>query len=213
MAPPFAIHAPPFVIYALPRSRTAWLSKFLSYRDVICGHETALQYRTVSDIKVFVHAYTGAVETAVAPAWRLLHTMVPDLVPVVVLRPVDEVVDAMMRLNIAPFVYDEKMLRKNMERVNRDLETIASQPATLAIEYKDLDDPHHIRALWGRVMPYPFDGARWLHYKDLHIEVDVKSVLRYYHGHRAAIDHFRDEAKREMRRLIKSGEIRRSLGA
>ncbi len=28
----------PFVVFGLPRSRTAWLSRFLTYGDWVCGH-------------------------------------------------------------------------------------------------------------------------------------------------------------------------------
>jgi hypothetical protein len=42
----------PFMIFALPRSRTAWLSEFLSYQGWTCWHEIAIQMRDFSEVGV-----------------------------------------------------------------------------------------------------------------------------------------------------------------
>ena len=63
----------PFLIYALPRSRTYWLSKFLSYGDWVCGHDQIRYFRTIDDIKGWLNLpATGSAETGIAEWWRVV---------------------------------------------------------------------------------------------------------------------------------------------
>ena len=70
---------PPFVVYALPRSRTFWLSRFLCYAEWNCGHDEIRHARSLDDVRAwFSQSYTGTVETAAAPWWRLIQRLRPD---------------------------------------------------------------------------------------------------------------------------------------
>jgi hypothetical protein len=42
----------PYLIFALPRSRTAWLAHFLTYRDWTCLHEHAIQVEIIAHAAV-----------------------------------------------------------------------------------------------------------------------------------------------------------------
>ena len=42
---------PPFVVLSLPRSRSYWLSRYLSYGGWHCGHEEIRHARTLSDVR------------------------------------------------------------------------------------------------------------------------------------------------------------------
>ena len=60
--------APPFIVYALPRSRTFWLSKFLSYGGWACDHDEAVRLRGLDDMQSSLDIpMRGSVETAAAP--------------------------------------------------------------------------------------------------------------------------------------------------
>ncbi len=88
-----------FVIFALPRSRTAWLSRFLSYGEWFCGHEELRHVRSLDDVRAwFSQGQIGTAETAGAPWWRLLERFAPYSPVVIVRRPVDEVVDSLARI-------------------------------------------------------------------------------------------------------------------
>ena len=88
----------PFFILGLPRSRTYWLSKFLTYREWTCGHEELRHIRTMEDAKSWLsQPSTGSAETALAPFWRLLPK---DARLVIVRRPVAEVKDSLLRLSL-----------------------------------------------------------------------------------------------------------------
>src|SRR5580693_982148 len=98
----------PFIIFALPRSRTAWLSKFLSYGKWFCHHEHAIRLRSIEDFKAaLAQRYTGFAETAAGPAWHLIRHFRPDVRAVVVRRPVEETIAAMVEAGrLAGVSYD-----------------------------------------------------------------------------------------------------------
>ena len=45
---------PPFVVLSLPRSRSYWLSRYLSYGGWHCGHEEIRHARTLSDVRAWL---------------------------------------------------------------------------------------------------------------------------------------------------------------
>ena len=78
----------PFVVFGLPRSRTTWLSRFLTYADWVCGHDELRHMRSMDDISAwFSQPCTGTVETSGAASWRLLDTTAPGARVAIVRRP------------------------------------------------------------------------------------------------------------------------------
>src|SRR5258706_482392 len=64
---------PPFIVFTLPRSRTFWLSRFLSGDGTTkpCGHDVGAMVDTLADAKtVITEALVGTVETGSMLAWR-----------------------------------------------------------------------------------------------------------------------------------------------
>ena len=135
----------PFVIFALPRSRTAWLSHFLSYGGWLCGHDEARHMRGLGDVKAwFAQPNTGTVETAIAHWWRLLPSLAPHAKVVVIRRPVAEVVDSLMRIPGCQF--NRALIASAMTRLDRKLEQIATRiPGALSVGYADLDSEEERR--------------------------------------------------------------------
>lgn len=206
---------PPFIIYALPRSRTAWLSRFLTYRKWTCFHEAAIVMRTMDDVDgFFSRPCTGTAETAAAPGWQLLHHRVAGLRAVVVRRPIDEVVGSMLALDVGGIaVYDEAKLRQIMTYEDRVLKTISEQPGTLSLAYSDLDQEDACATVFERCLPYKFPRDWWLTLRERNVQADAASVLRYYHANRAGVDSFKSACKSEMRALARDGHIGRRRAA
>lgn len=205
----------PFVIFGLPRSRTAWLSSFLTYRDWRCCHEVAITMRSTEDIALFFRQpRIGAAETAAAPGWRLLRHLVPELRSVVVRRPVDEVVEAMLAVDISGVSrYDPDLLARNMHRVARSLDRIAAQPDVLTVDYADLDREEVCAAIFEYCLPFPHDHAWWAILRRRNIQADVRQVLRYYAANRDAVERFKLVCKSEIRRLAYAGAITNRVSA
>lgn len=196
----------PFIVYALPRSRTAWMAKFLSYNEWQCGHEQAIFMRSVYDIKrLFSLNYTGVVETAAAQGWRIIKHHVPHIRQVVVKRPIEDVMKSMVKTA----EYDVPRLRKVMEYGNRMLDEISGQPGVLTLDFDSLGTMEGCAALFEHCLPYRFDSGWWKSLKGQNIQLGVPEVITYYHEHKPEIEAFKSAMWREMRALRRSNQITR----
>lgn len=199
----------PFIIYGLPRSRTSWLSMFLSYRDWSCHHERAMHMRSLADVQeLFSTPRTGTVETGAPHGRCLLKWLVPNIKEVVILRPVEEVINSLM--NIEGVAFDEKKLRKVISYSDRCLKKIAKDPDVLVIQYDELDKEETCARIFEFCLPYKFDEeARvwWESYKDLNIKLNFPLLVLYRKAHKDAMDSFKRLCKRELLRLVRMGEI------
>jgi hypothetical protein len=199
----------PFIIYALPRSRTAWLAEFLSYKDWTCGHEQAIFLRSIDDIKRLLSLpKTGVVETAAAQAWRIIHHHVPNIKAVVIRRPIDDVMRSMVNVDLrGEAQYDLDRLRNVMEYGDRMLREIAGQPGVLSLDFDDLDTMQGCKRLFEFCLPYEFDQGWWEYMVMQNIQVDVLSVIQHYHQNKPEIEGFKKQCWRELRHLAQSGLI------
>lgn len=204
---------PFFVIYALPRSRTAWLSRFLSYGDWQCLHEQAILLRDVHDMKQLLACpRLGVAETAAGPGWRLLKHYAPNHQAIVIRRPVGETVAAMIEAGRKAGVsYDEAQLRRIMTYSDRCLAQISAEPGTLTVPYDALDNEETCRRIFEACLPYPFDRGWWQECRERNIQVDLTAFYQRYHAARGQVEDFKRECRRELSRLVRAGEIVRAL--
>lgn len=200
----------PFCIYGLPRSRTSWLSMFLSYKDWNCHHERAMYMRSMADVvELFSTPNTGSAETGAPYGRCLLKYFVPNLKEVVILRPVDEVVDSLMNLDVSEVAtFDRNKLRKIIERGERALKRIITDPNVLVVNYSDLDKEETCARIFEFCLPYKFDREWWGYYKNKNIQVNMKLLLLYRFQNKPSIDSFKSLCKRELIRLCRLGEIK-----
>lgn len=188
-----------FIIHALPRSRTAWLSKFLTYKDHLCGHEVAMTFKQPEDYKKYFTGKTGASETGAAQGWWLIQHSVPDIRTVVVLRPVEEVVDSMMQVDVTGVaVYDRELLEKHMKYGHRVLQRISERSDVLTVTFDSLKKLETCSSIFEHCLPYKFDLKWWASLKNQNIQVNVKDTLRYYYKHKDEIDEFKRMCKKEL---------------
>jgi hypothetical protein len=206
-------HAPPFIIYSLGRSRTAWLSAFLTYENWTCYHEHAQTLRTPGDLREFLNRpRTGTAETTSAQAWRLIRHYRPDIRSVVIKRPIEDALAAFVRAG-KPYgiAYDEPTLRKNLEYGDRCLDQISAMPGTLTLAYGDLDTEAGARAVFEHCLPYAFDREWWWSLAGKNIQVNFPAFFAYYRQHRDEIEAFKHACRAELSRLRRAGEIVRHV--
>jgi len=186
---------PPFVIFALPRSRTAWLSQFLTYGDAICGHEQLRHMRSVDDIKAwFAQPDIGTAETSAAPWWRLLDQFAPNAKVLVVRRPVEEVVESLMRLPGVAF--DRAMLTSRMQYLDRKLDQIKARvPGVLSVRYADLIDEATCKAVFEHCLPYSHDRLHWARWAAVNVQCNMKAMMRYAAAYAPALERLAAIAK------------------
>lgn len=171
--------------------------------------------RSIADIGAFfAQPNVGTAETAVSLGWRILEHHVPNLSRVVVRRPVDDSVAAMMRVDLkGTAVYYETLMRRVMLREAAALDDISAQRGVLTIDFADLDRRDACAAIFEHCLPYQFPSAWWESLRDRNIQCDVPVMLRYFHEHRIEIEAFKRECKNELRRIAYTGSLSRTAEA
>lgn len=187
----------PFVIFGLPRSRTAWLSKFLTYGDWICGHEELRHCRSLDDVKAwFSQPCIGTAETAGAPWWRMIPRFAPDARVLVVRRPVEEVVDSLMALDGVAF--DRAKLTAETNRLDHKLDQIEARvPNVMSVNFADLKTEATCRAVFEHCLPHKFDRSHWSRWDRINVQCDMRAMTRHYAAYKLALDKLAAIAKHQ----------------
>jgi GNAT superfamily N-acetyltransferase len=116
------VKQPPFVIFGLPRSRTAWLSWFLSGDGVDrpCGHDIGAKLDTVEEIvDTLQNKLCGTAETGSMMGWRLIRKAIPECRFLVVERPVYEVEESLERCGLPVARQEIDMRRKWLDEIKQ----------------------------------------------------------------------------------------------
>lgn len=173
---------PPFVVFSMPRSRSTWISKFLSYGEFGCGHEELLNLRSLDDAKAWLsQPCTGTVETAAAPFWRLLQRYRPDARIAVVRRPVAEVMASFMAL---PLGFDPATLEPLVRRVDAKMAQIERRvPNVVSVTFAELGTEDGCRRVFEHCLPYAFDVAWWQAVSAVNIQMDMRQCVRKFRAY------------------------------
>ncbi len=185
-----------YVILGLPRSRTTWLSRFLTYDNWSCGHEELRHLRSLDDARAwFSQECTGTAETAAAPWWRMLRKFAPDTKILLVRRPVAEVVDSLMA--IPGLTLDRTKLETTIAYLDRKLDQIAARVPCMSVQYADLAKPETCRKVFEYCLPYKFDEAHWKHWAGQNVQCDMRGLMRYAAAYAPALDKLASVAKHQ----------------
>lgn len=178
---------PPFVIFSLPRSRTHWLSAYLSYGGWHCGHDEVRHSRSLDDVRSWLsQPLVGSVETAAAPFWRLLPTLCPEARVVVVRRPVDEVAQSLIAAGVAG---EPDALAAALRRYDRKLEQIERRlVGVLSVRFADLADEATCAQVFEHCLGLPHDHDWWQRLAAVNIQEPLSVPLRYFTAFRPQLD-------------------------
>jgi GNAT superfamily N-acetyltransferase len=186
LPPPLLWHdmpqPPPFVIFTSSRSRSFWLSRFLSYDEWSCGHEEARHLRGLDDIRSWLaQPFTGTVETSAAPFWRLIPALHPDARVVVVRRPPGEVVESLLRLGLP---LNRAELERRMLRQDLKLSQIARRlPSVMVVSFSDLATEAACAAVFEHCLPHHHDHAWWERLAAVNLQINLPAMFRYEAAH------------------------------
>jgi hypothetical protein len=175
-----------FVVFGMPRSRTAWLSRFLTYGDWICGHEEIRNMRSVDDLTAwFSQPCTGTVETAASPWWRTLDRLSPGAKIVVVRRPVDEVVESFARIPGLTL----NGLRPILEKIDTKLRQIEARiPGALSVSFAELAQEETCAKVFEHCLPYTHDTGHWQRLAPVNIQINMHALMRHFQAYQPALD-------------------------
>lgn len=188
----------PFVVLGLPRSRTFWLSRFLTYRDWSCGHEELRHLRSLDDARLWLsQECVGTCETAASPWWRLLLKYRPDVRIVIVRRPVAEVVDSLLSIDMGSAgSFERDSLTALMKGLDAKLAQIERRlPAALTIRFEDLRSEQICAAIFEHCLPYKHDAQRWRALSKRNMQCSMPTLLRYMAAFAGPLEKLRSMAK------------------
>jgi GNAT superfamily N-acetyltransferase len=196
-----------FLVLSLPRSRSAWISRYLSYRGWHCGHDQLRYMRSVDDIKAWLaQPETGSCETAGAPFWRLLPIYAPGIRLVTVRRPVEEVVASLMNAGLRADVAD---VRRAMITLDRKLDQIEGRlPNVLRFNFDDLKEEAACRYLFEYCLPFLHDSDWWQQMAAQNIQINLPAMVRYVRANTKALQTLSSQARHLMMRDLNSEKIK-----
>lgn len=161
-----------FFVFSLPRSRSFWLSKFLSYRWKRCGHETALKLQHPRDLAAAMEGMDGTVETGSIVGWQTAVDQFPNARLVVVKRPLIEVCRSFERLGIVPNLLD-------LGRKQYLLDELSQVDEVLTIQSKDLSNPSVARQIFEYCLGDPFDVQWWESLIGTNLQIDIRERIAF----------------------------------
>ena len=167
----------PFVILALPRSRTKWLSAFLTYATWTCGHDEMRHCHSLGDVRAWLaRPCTGTAETGAAPHWRLLRRLTRETRVVVVRRDIAAVFASLRRM---PYELDWAWIARELQRQDAALDEVTDRwPGALSVAYADLEHEATCTRLFEHCLGLPHDHDWWASLAERNIQADVDSVVR-----------------------------------
>jgi hypothetical protein len=173
---------PPFVVFSLPRSRSAWLSVLLSSPGAICGHDIGPTLRSPEEFGERLNGeLAGTCETGAAFAWRQIWQMLPDANFVVIRRDPQAVVRSLDAFGISG--QDEEMRTRSAQ-----LDEISAIPGTLTLEADELADEAACAMIYAHCLGRKMPSAWWAHLDHINIQVDMRRQLQLLAERRPQIE-------------------------
>lgn len=185
----------PFIIFTLPRSRSAWLSHWLSYikdgqRVKAVGHDAFSRCSSVADCLALFDesALNGTVETGAAFAHQLIRTQLPKAKLLVVQRDPMECLRSLMQKGIRPEPEDWA------QRV-RDLWAVSAS-GVRTVAYEDLDLESCARWIWEYCLDMAWDGQWWSQWTPTNVQVDMQKRAKELFDNSERIAMLKEEIRR-----------------
>lgn len=166
-----------FFITGFPRSRTAWLANFLTYKDSFCFHDLSMDRATIQDMKDTLHSlgfcrYAGNSDSALFLYPQDMKALFPDSQYVLIKRDVNEVLASSRKL----FPVNEKWL---LDVAYPKLIEFERDFKPLVVKYEDLKDVETCLKIWEHCIPtVPFNFTRWSMLDRLKVEINDKEVKK-----------------------------------
>ena len=184
-----------FIVFSLPRSRSAWTARFLSYRGRKCGHDLAPECGSIDELTAkFNDEYVGTAETGAMIGWRALRRRLPDARFAVIRRPVQQVYDSLARFGIG-----SSALMAELTERDAMLDDLSKVRGVRSFTFAQLNGVEACRQLFEHCLGEPFDWEWWKSLAGVNVQVDVAERLHFIATNRDRIEALKREAIQEGR--------------
>ena len=196
----------PYAVFTAGRSRTMWLSAFLSYGICSCNFESIAKVQNFQEVLQMLNIPgMGAAETMSAPAWPLLLMAAPQLRVVVVRRPMEEILESLVTAVNGRLELDLPVLTRLIGYIVRALEKLSLQPQTLTVNFSDLTKEETCRQVFEHCLPYKHDKGWWKFLSEKNINPDVIQLAMLYQQRQEQIRGLGRECRHLMFKLGRQG--------
>lgn len=154
------------------------MSRFLTYRDAICGHDELQYARSLDDVAAWWRQPSiGTVETMGASWWRLFADYVPDARIVTVRRDPEDVLASIER--IVPEC-DLTAMWRTLRAADAKLDQVEARvPGVLSVRYEDLTHETTCARVFEHCLPYRHDPAWWAAWSWRVVSGNLPAQIRY----------------------------------
>ena len=189
-----------FIILALPRSRTKWVSEWLGFNGrYSVGHDLAVDCSSVADFEDCLEAVDGTVETGAVMGWRLLREYYPDLRIATIARPVWAVIQSLDAFGLGQANRDDMFARAEM------LTALAQQPGVENFTFDGLSRESECARLWEFCLGRDFDFDHWVEMKDQNIQIDMKERVSRIAANAPGLELLRADLVSEISKIGNTG--------
>ena len=157
---------PPFLVVGFPRSRTAWLARFLG-----AVHEPSLRWSSLADLRAALVDRWGASDSMLSFVAAEARAIRPDTRIVLVRRRRADVEASLARLDVVLPAWFLDALERALAAVERDLKP-------LVVGFDDLADPAICGGVHAWCLDRPMDRGRWERLAAENIQSDIRATLR-----------------------------------
>jgi GNAT superfamily N-acetyltransferase len=147
--------------------------------------------RSLEDVRSWLALpFTGTVETAAAPFWRLL----PDgVIAAIIRRPIDEIMDSLWRGGLQ---FDAVRMAKHLGAQDAKLQQFAHRrPGVLCTTFAELGTEDGCARLFEHCLPYRHDSAWWQALAPVNMQVSLPHLRDYFLAHAPQLEKLRKTAK------------------
>ena len=198
----------PYAVFSAGRSRTMWLSAFLTYGVCVCNFEATAKVSSLQEVLTMLGIPgMGFAETLAAPAWPLLLTAEPRLRTVVVRRPIEEILASLVAATKDQLELDLPKLRHLLQYVRRALDKLSLQPQTLTVDFHELAQEATCAAVFEHCLPYRHDHGWWKFLAAKNLNPDVRQLAALYLQRQEQIRAIGQECRHLMFRLGRQGHF------
>jgi len=160
--------------------------------------------RSMEDVRSWLSLpNTGTVETAGAPWWRLAKHLSPSIRTVVIRRPVEDVVDSLIRCGMT---VDRSLLLKAMTKLDYKLDQIEQRmEGVYSIQYDQLSLESTCSNLFEYCLQQPHDHKWWSFYCGLNLQINMRTLADYCVSYRPQMVRATSQAKQYSLRIMSRG--------
>ncbi len=163
---------PPFVILGTPRSRTAWLAKFLTWGRWTCDHEPSMRFLDVTDLAAqLTLPHHGISDSALTLKWRDVLCVCSRVRVVVVHRPLDEICRSLAGAGFPQGVASFPALYM---RLKTEISDLQQNVATLDVPFATMARKDVAAAIFRHCLGVEMPEEHWQAWKDQNVQVDVR---------------------------------------